>query len=121
MIDEYPILAVVCAFARGVSRLRGLSELRVKESDRLAATAAMLREGGVHVEIEDDDLIVHGGMPAGGGLVLTHMDHRLAMSALVFGQATESPMRIDDSGFIETSFPGFVPLMRKLGAAISAP
>jgi 3-phosphoshikimate 1-carboxyvinyltransferase len=121
MIDEYPVLAVVCAFARGVSRLRGLSELRVKESDRLAATAAMLREGGVHVEIEDDDLIVHGGKPAGGGLVLTHMDHRLAMSALVFGQATASPMRIDDSGFIETSFPGFVPLMRKLGAAISAP
>jgi 3-phosphoshikimate 1-carboxyvinyltransferase len=121
MIDEYPVLAVVCAFARGVSRLRGLSELRVKESDRLAATAAMLREGGVHVEIEDDDLIVHGGSPAGGGLVLTHMDHRLAMSALVFGQATAAPMRIDDSSFIDTSFPGFVALMRKLGAAMAAP
>jgi 3-phosphoshikimate 1-carboxyvinyltransferase len=119
MIDEYPILAVVCAFARGTSRLRGLSELRVKESDRLSATAAMLRAGGVHVEIEDDDLIIHGqahgGQPAGGGLVLTHMDHRLAMSALIFGQATEAEMRIDDSSFIDTSFPAFVPLMKKLG------
>jgi 3-phosphoshikimate 1-carboxyvinyltransferase len=120
MIDEYPILAIACAAARGTSRLRGLSELRVKESDRLAATAAMLREGGVHVEIETDDLIIHGGgsLP-GGGLVETHMDHRLAMSALVFGQITAAPMRIDDASFIDTSFPGFVSLMRKLGAVMS--
>ncbi|HQT38271.1 MAG TPA: 3-phosphoshikimate 1-carboxyvinyltransferase [Acidocella sp.] len=121
MIDEYPILAIACAFAKGTSRLRGLAELRVKESDRLAATAAMLRAGGVLVEIEGDDLIVHGGMPAGGGLVETHMDHRLAMSALVFGQASRSPMQIDDASFIDTSFPGFVALMRGLGASITAP
>jgi 3-phosphoshikimate 1-carboxyvinyltransferase len=121
MIDEYPVLAVACALARGTSRLRGLAELRVKESDRLAATAAMLREAGVHVEIEGDDLIIHGGAPDGGGLVATHMDHRIAMSALVFGQVTRAPMRIDDSSFIETSFPGFVALMRRLGATISAP
>jgi len=119
MIDEYPILAVACALARGTSRLRGLAELRVKESDRLAATAAMLRAGGVVVEIEDDDLIIHGGAPSGGGLVETHMDHRLAMSAAVFGQVTAKPMKIDDVGFIDTSFPGFVALMRRLGATIT--
>jgi 3-phosphoshikimate 1-carboxyvinyltransferase len=122
MIDEFPILAIACALARGTSRLRGLSELRVKESDRLAATAAMLRAGGIRVEIESDDLIIHGAKtPAGGGLVETHMDHRIAMSALIFGQITAAPMRIDDSAFIETSFPNFVPLMRRLGAAIAAP
>jgi 3-phosphoshikimate 1-carboxyvinyltransferase len=120
MIDEYPILAVACAVARGTSRLRGLAELRVKESDRLAATVAMLGAGGVFVEVEDDDLIIHGSaQPAGGGLVETHMDHRLAMSALVFGQVTGAEMRIDDASFIETSFPGFVPLMQKLGANIT--
>jgi 3-phosphoshikimate 1-carboxyvinyltransferase len=122
MIDEYPILAVACAFARGTSRLRGLSELRVKESDRLAATTAMLRAGGIRVEIEGDDLVIHGAShPPGGGLVETHMDHRLAMSALIFGQVTANPMMIDDSRFIETSFPGFVPLMQGLGAQITAP
>ncbi len=119
MIDEYPILAVACACTPGVSRLRGLRELRVKESDRLAATAAMLAAGGVRVEVEGDDLIIHGtAAPAGGGLVETHMDHRLAMSALVFGQVTAAPMRIDDASFIDTSFPGFVQLMRGLGCAI---
>ncbi len=121
MIDEYPILAIACATARGTSRLRGLKELRVKESDRLAATAAMLRAGGALVDIEEDDLIIHG-MPQipGGGLVETHMDHRLAMSALVFGQITREAMHIDDASFIETSFPGFVTLMRGLGANITA-
>jgi len=120
MIDEYPILAVLCAFARGTSRLRGLGELRVKESDRLSATAAMLRANGVRLEIEDDDLIVHGGpRVAGGGLVETHMDHRLAMSALVLGQASAAPVTIDDARFIDTSFPGFVALMRALGASLS--
>ena len=119
MIDEYPILAVACAFASGTSRLRGLRELRVKESDRLAATLAMLRAGGVSAEVDGDDLIIHGaGPPPGGGLVETQMDHRLAMSALVFGQVTAAPMRIDDARFIDTSFPGFVTLMRDLGCAI---
>ncbi len=121
MIDEFPILAIACAAGRGVSRLRGLHELRVKESDRLAATAAMLAAGGVRAEIEGDDLIIHGsGEPPGGGLVQTHMDHRLAMSALVFGQLTGAKMQIDDASFIDTSFPGFVTLMQYLGAAISA-
>ena len=117
MIDEYPILAVAASFAEGVTRMRGLKELRVKESDRLAATADMLRANGVTVEIEGDDLIVQGkGRPAGGGEVRTHMDHRIAMAALVMGLGTDNPVRIDDSAFIGTSFPGFAELMRSLGA-----
>jgi len=120
MIDEYPILAVAASFAEGVTRMRGLKELRVKESDRLAATAEMLRSNGVAVEIENDDLIVQGkGRPAGGGEVKTQMDHRIAMSALVMGLACENAMRIDDSAFIATSFPGFAELMRSLGADFS--
>ena len=120
MIDEYPILAVAASFAEGITRMRGLKELRVKESDRLVATAEMLRANGVVVEIEDDDLIVQGkGRPAGGGEVKTHMDHRIAMSALVMGLASENPVRIDDSAFIATSFPGFVELMRSAGADLT--
>ena len=120
MIDEYLILAVAAAFAEGTTRMRGLKELRVKESDRLAATADMLRVNGVAVEIEGDDLIVHGkGSVAGGGEVKTHMDHRIAMSALVMGLASDNPVRIDDSAFIATSFPGFVDLMKRLGANLS--
>jgi 3-phosphoshikimate 1-carboxyvinyltransferase len=120
MIDEYPILAVAASFAEGMTRMRGLKELRVKESDRLDATAAMLRNNGISVEIEGDDLIVHGkGMAQGGGEVATHMDHRIAMSALVMGLASDEPVRIDDGAFIATSFPGFVELMRSLGADLS--
>jgi len=120
MIDEYPILAVAASFAQGVTVMRGLKELRVKESDRLAATAALLRANGVSVEIEGDDLIVQGrGRVAGGGLVTTHMDHRIAMAALVLGLASEREVRIDDASFIATSFPGFVELMRSLGADLS--
>jgi 3-phosphoshikimate 1-carboxyvinyltransferase len=120
MIDEYPILAVAAAFAEGTTRMRGLKELRVKESDRLEATAAMLRTNGVTVEIEGDDLLVHGkGNVAGGGEVATHMDHRIAMAALMMGLASENPVRIDDSTFIATSFPDFVDLMRALGADLS--
>lgn len=120
MIDEYPILAVAASFAEGVTRMRGLKELRVKESDRLEATAAMLRANGVAVEIEGDDLIVQGkANVAGGGEVLTHMDHRIAMAALMMGLAADNPVRIDDSAFIATSFPGFVELMRALGADLS--
>jgi len=120
MIDEYPILAVAASFAEGVTRMRGLKELRVKESDRLSATVEMLRANGVTVEVENDDLIVQGkGRPAGGGEVKTHMDHRIAMSALVMGLASENAVRIDDGAFIATSFPGFVELMRGLGADFS--
>ena len=120
MIDEYPILAVAASFAQGVTRMRGLQELRVKESDRLEATAAMLRGNGVTVEIEGDDLIVQGKTyVAGGAEVATHMDHRIAMAALMLGLASDNPVRIDDSAFIATSFPGFVELMRALGADLS--
>ncbi|WP_428521734.1 3-phosphoshikimate 1-carboxyvinyltransferase [Pseudorhodoplanes sp.] len=120
MIDEYPILAVLASFAQGTTRMRGLAELRVKESDRLAATADMLRVNGVAVEIEDDDLIVHGkGTVPGGGVVVTHMDHRLAMSALVMGLASNKSVAVDDAAFIATSFPGFVERMRGLGADFS--
>jgi 3-phosphoshikimate 1-carboxyvinyltransferase len=120
MIDEYPILAVAAAFAEGTTRMRGLKELRVKESDRLEATAALLRINGVAVEIEGDDLIVEGkGRAPGGGLVATHMDHRIAMSALVLGTASAEPVQVDDAAFIATSFPGFAEMMRRLGADLS--
>jgi 3-phosphoshikimate 1-carboxyvinyltransferase len=124
MIDEYPILAVAAAAARGTTRMRGLKELRVKESDRLAATAALLAANGVAVTVEGDDMIVQGagGPPAGGGDVVTHMDHRIAMSALVLGLASRAPVRVDDAAFIETSFPGFAALMNRLAGeeALSA-
>jgi 3-phosphoshikimate 1-carboxyvinyltransferase len=116
MIDEYPVLAAAAACARGTTRMRGLKELRVKESDRLAATAALLAANGIRAEIEGDDLLVHGtgAPPAGGGLVETYMDHRIAMSALVLGLASRAPVRIDDGAFIETSFPGFAALINGL-------
>lgn len=119
MIDEYPILAVVASFAEGDTVMRGLAELRVKESDRLAAVAAGLKANGVAHEIDGDDLIVHGrGRVAGGGSVATHMDHRIAMAFLMMGLASEKPVRVDDSTFVATSFPGFTELMRRLGADI---
>jgi 3-phosphoshikimate 1-carboxyvinyltransferase len=118
MIDEFPILAVAAACASGVTRMRGLAELRVKESDRLAATAALLAANGVRAEIEGDDLLVHGagGPPLGGGTVATRMDHRIAMSALVLGLAARAPVTVDDAAFIDTSFPGFAGLMNRLAA-----
>jgi 3-phosphoshikimate 1-carboxyvinyltransferase len=120
MIDEYPVLAVAAAFAEGTTVMRGLKELRVKESDRLAGTAALLRANGVAVDVEGDDLIVHGkGRAVGGGVVATHMDHRIAMSALVMGLASAKPVAVDDAAFIATSFPGFADLMRSLGADVS--
>lgn len=116
MIDEYPVLAVAAAAARGTTRMKGLAELRVKESDRLSATAALLTANGVRVEIEGDDMIVHGtgGAVPGGGTVETHMDHRIAMSALVLGLAARAPVTVDDAAFIDTSFPGFATLMNGL-------
>jgi 3-phosphoshikimate 1-carboxyvinyltransferase len=120
MIDEYPVLAVAASFAAGTTVMRGLRELRVKESDRLAAVAAGLRANGVEAEIADDDLIVHGqGRPRGGGTVATHMDHRIAMAFLVMGMATEKPIQVDDAAIIATSFPGFAAMMRGLGGDLS--
>ena len=120
MIDEYLVLAVAAGFAEGTTVMRGLQELRVKESDRLEATAAMLRVNGVKVEIAGDDMIVEGrGHVPGGGLVATHMDHRIAMSALVMGLASDKPVKVDDTAFIATSFPDFIPMMRRLGAEFS--
>lgn len=122
MIDEYPVLAVAAAFARGTTRMRGLAELRVKESDRLAATARGLQAAGVKLTIEGDDLIVHGegGLPEGGATIAVNLDHRIAMSFLVMGMASRRPIRIDDASAIDTSFPGFATLMNGLGAKISA-
>jgi 3-phosphoshikimate 1-carboxyvinyltransferase len=117
MIDEYLVLAVAASFAEGRTTMRGLQELRVKESDRLEATVAMLRVNGVKTEIVGDDLIVEGrGYVPGGGSVATHMDHRIAMSALMMGLASDAAVRIDDMSFIGTSFPDFVPMMRRMGA-----
>jgi 3-phosphoshikimate 1-carboxyvinyltransferase len=117
MIDEYPVLAVAAAFAKGETRMRGLSELRVKESDRLAAVAAGLDAAGVVNRIEGDDLIVTGAAQArGGGEVKTHLDHRIAMSFLVMGMAAQQPMRVDDAAMIATSYPSFRAQMEALGA-----
>jgi 3-phosphoshikimate 1-carboxyvinyltransferase len=118
MIDEYPILAVAAAFASGTTRMRGLHELRVKESDRLAAIAAGLAANGVACEIAGDDLIVEGGEPQGGGRVATHLDHRIAMSFLVMGMASRNPVEVDDGSMIATSFPNFRALMEGLGARL---
>ena len=120
MIDEYPILAMAAACAVGTTRMCGLGELRVKESDRLALVSEGLKACGARVEIEGDDLIVHGNgkPPRGGATIATSMDHRIAMSFLVLGMATPEPITIDDSRMIATSFPGFVAMMNGLGAKI---
>jgi 3-phosphoshikimate 1-carboxyvinyltransferase len=115
MIDEYPILAVAAAFAEGNTIMRGLEELRVKESDRLAAIIAGLRTNGVTVEELEDGMIVHGGDVKGGGRVITHMDHRIAMSFLVMGLASKNPVTVNDVTMIATSFPEFENLMEGLG------
>jgi 3-phosphoshikimate 1-carboxyvinyltransferase len=119
MIDEYPILAVAAAFASGKTAMRGLEELRVKESDRLEAVAQGLKANGVTYDIEGDDLIVTGGDVPGGGTVATHMDHRIAMSFLTMGLASHKPVTVDDVTMIDTSFPEYQDLMRGLGADLS--
>jgi len=124
MIDEYPILAVAAAFADGATAMRGIGEMRVKESDRIALMAAGLSSCGVGVEEEPEALIVvgsaRGNHPVrGGGKVTTKGDHRIAMSHLVMGLASDETVAVDEPGMIATSFPGFVELMRGLGADIS--
>jgi 3-phosphoshikimate 1-carboxyvinyltransferase len=120
MIDEYPILAVAAALARGTTVMRGLAELRVKESDRLATMADGLAACGVAVEVAGDDLIVHGGRkPAGGAVVDARLDHRIAMSFLILGGLAARPVTVAGAEAIETSFPGFPGLMNGLGAAIA--
>ncbi len=120
MIDEFPILAVAAACAEGETVMRGLAELRVKESDRLAAIVAGLRACGVEADIDGDTLIVQGcgGPPPGGAQVETQGDHRIAMSFLVLGLAAQRPVVVDRADMIDTSFPGFAALMRGLGAEI---
>ncbi|MCX7353600.1 MAG: 3-phosphoshikimate 1-carboxyvinyltransferase [Alphaproteobacteria bacterium] len=122
MIDEYPILAVAAACARGTTRLRGLAELRVKESDRLSAIARGLAACGVKVAVEGDDLTIEGtgAPPKGGARVESELDHRIAMSFLVLGMVAKEPVSVDDGEPIETSFPTFESLMNRLGARIEA-
>lgn len=118
MIDEYPILAIAAAVATGETRMTGLAELRVKESDRLAVMATGLRACGVAVTEQPDGMTVTGGPVPGGATVATHLDHRIAMSFLVLGLVAETPVTVDDGTPINTSFPGFTTLMNSLGADI---
>ena len=121
MIDEYPVLSVVASFAAGKTVMRGVKELRVKESDRIDAMARGLEACGVRVEEDEDTLIVHGMGPGGvpgGATCATHIDHRIAMSFLVCGLAAKAPVAVDDGSPIQTSFPIFEDLMRRLGAEI---
>jgi 3-phosphoshikimate 1-carboxyvinyltransferase len=122
MIDEFPILSVAAAFAEGDTTMSGLDELRLKETDRLAAMLAGLRAAGVAAEGGEYDLVVHGSGAdgvVGGGHVATRMDHRIAMSFLVMGLASREPISVDDASVIATSFPEFEHLMRHLGAVFS--
>ena len=118
MIDEYPILAATAAFARGETVMRGIGEMRVKESDRIALTAAGLQACGVEVEEEPEGFVVTGGPVRGGATVTTHGDHRIAMSHLILGLAAQAAVTVDEPGMIATSFPGFVEMMLGLGAEI---
>ena len=122
MIDEYPILSVVASFAEGDTIMRGVKELRVKESDRIDAMAKGLRANGMDIDEGEDWWIIHGkgmGNVPGGGLAETFLDHRIAMSFLILGMGSEKPVHIDDGGPIVTSFPNFEPLMTALGAKLT--
>ena len=120
MIDDYPVLAVAASIAEGTSIFRGLSELKVKESNRLSGIKHFLEVNGVNVAIKNDDLIIEGNPKGikGGGIINTNLDHRIAMSSLILGLISDSPVSIDDAKTIDTSFPGFINLMRALGAKI---
>ena len=121
MIDDYPILAVAASLTNGISIFRGLSELKVKESDRLLGIYNFLSKNGIEAKIDSDNLIINGssGGPKGGGLVETNLDHRIAMSSIILGMVSDESIRIDDIETIKTSFPNFIELMKKLGARIS--
>jgi 3-phosphoshikimate 1-carboxyvinyltransferase len=120
MIDEYPVLAAVAAYAAGETRMEGLTELKVKESDRLAATAAGLAANGVSATVQGDTLIVAGaGRVPGGGTVATHMDHRIAMAFLILGLGAQRPVCVDDTRMIGTSFPTFRAVLQSLGVRFS--
>lgn len=124
MIDEYPILSALAALAEGTTVMRGVKELRVKESDRIDAMARGLEACGVRVEETEDSLTVHGMGPGGvpgGATVATRLDHRIAMAFICLGLAAQRPITVDDAGPIATSFPTFAPLMRALGARLEAP
>jgi 3-phosphoshikimate 1-carboxyvinyltransferase len=118
MIDEYPILAVAAAFAEGETRMEGLAELKVKESDRLTAMAEGLQACGITARAEGDTLTVQGGQirPSNGAPIAVNLDHRIAMSFLVLGMAAPGAVTVDDASAIATSFPGFIDLMNQLGA-----
>ncbi|NLH82549.1 MAG: 3-phosphoshikimate 1-carboxyvinyltransferase, partial [Phyllobacteriaceae bacterium] len=122
MIDEYPILAIAAAFAAGPTVMEGLEELRVKESDRLAAVARGLEANGIGCVEGEASLVVDGrkaGARIGGGTVATHLDHRIAMSFLVLGLAADAAVSVDDTAMIATSFPSFRGLMEGLGAVFA--
>lgn len=122
MIDEYPVLACLAAYADGETRMNGLGELKVKESDRLAATAAGLLANGVAAKVDGDTLVVGGGKGVrGGGVVATHLDHRIAMAFLTLGLGADRPVTVDDAAMIATSFPEFRPLLESLGASFAEP
>ncbi len=121
MIDEYPILSVVAAFAEGETVMQGLAELKVKESDRLAATAAGLAANAIAARVDGDTLTVTGSATVpGGGLVETHLDHRIAMAFLVLGLASDTPVTVDDGDVIATSFPEFTDLVTRIGGRLEA-
>lgn len=118
MIDEYPILAIAASVAEGATIMEGLAELKVKESNRLQAIADGLTANGVRCDVGDESLTVYGGKAAGGGMVKTHLDHRIAMSFLVLGMVSENAVAVDDGSVMDTSFPGFATLLNSVGAKI---
>ena len=121
MIDDYPILAIAASMANGTSIFRGLSELKVKESDRLLGIYKILNKNGIDTSIEDNNLIIKGNAkgPKGGAIIKTNLDHRIAMSSIILGMVSDKPIEVDDTETIKTSFPEFIELMKKLGAKLT--